>query len=49
MTDDMIHTIMDLLDIRTAEFNPAKSVINPSFDRSRKRMIHGRNYDTEMK
>lgn len=49
MTDDMIHTIMDLLDIRTAEFNPAKSVINPLFDRSRKRMIHGRNYDTEMK
>ncbi|WP_318260884.1 phosphoethanolamine transferase [Selenomonas sp. WCT3] len=49
MTDDMIHTIMDLLGIRTAEFNPAKSVINPKFDGGRKRIVRGKNYDTEMK
>ena len=49
MTDDMIHTIMDLLNIRSAEFNPAKSVINPAFDSSRKRMVRGRDYDAEMK
>ena len=49
MTDDMIHTIMDLLGIRTAEFNPAKSVINPKFDAMRKRIVRGKDYDTEMK
>ena len=49
MTDDMIHTIMDLLGIRTEDFNPTKSVINPKFDAMRKRIVRGRDYDTEMK
>ncbi|SFT47938.1 protein of unknown function [Selenomonas sp. GACV-9] len=49
MTDDMIHTLLDILDIRTPEFNPAKSVINPAFVSSRKRIVRGRDYDAEMK
>ncbi|MDD6133345.1 MAG: phosphoethanolamine transferase [Selenomonadaceae bacterium] len=49
MTDDMIHTVMDLLGIRTVEFNPAKSVINPKFDAMRKRIVRSKDYDTEMK
>lgn len=49
MTDDMIHTVMDLLGIKTAEFNPAKSVINTHFDASRQRLVRGKDYDTQMK
>ena len=49
MTDDMIHTLLDILDIRTSEFNPAKSVINPAFASDRKRMVRGRDYDADMK
>lgn len=49
MTDDMIHTLLDILDIRTPEYNPAKSVINPAFAADRKRMVRGRDYDAEMK
>ena len=49
MTDDMIHTVMDLADIKTAEFNPAKSIVNDCFDAGRVRMFDGMNYDTEIK
>lgn len=49
MTDDMIHTVMDLADIKTAEFNPAKSIVNDNFDASRVRMFDGMNYDTQIK
>lgn len=49
MTDDMIHTLLDILDIRTPEYNPAKSVINPAFATNRKRIVRGRDYDAEMK
>lgn len=49
MTDDMIHTILDLADIRTPEFNPAKSLVNPAFDAARVRMVQGKDYDTEIR
>ncbi len=49
MTDDMIHTLLDLLDIRTPEYNPAKSVINAAFDAARHRVVHGKDYDTEIR
>lgn len=49
MTDDMIHTVLDLADIKTTEFDPAKSLINPAFDASRPRMNQGRNYDIEIR
>ncbi len=49
MTDDMIHTILDLADIRTREFDPAKSLVNPAFDAARVRMVQGKDYDTEIR
>ena len=49
MTDDFIHTLLDLLDIRTPEYDPGKSVINPSFQPRLHRMVQGHDYDTEMK
>ena len=49
MTDDMIHTLLDLLDIRTPEFNPQKSLVNPAFDATRPRVVQGRDYDRAMK
>lgn len=35
MTDDMIHMLLDLLDIRTKEYQPQLSVINSRYDASR--------------
>ncbi len=31
MTDDMIHTLLDIMKIKTLEFKPERSVINPHF------------------
>ena len=49
MTDDFIDTLLDILDIRTAEYDPTKSVINPSFQPRPHRMVQGKDYDTELK
>ena len=49
MTDDMIHTVLDLMDIRTEEFDASKSLLSPSFKASRQRIVQGRNYDMDMK
>jgi len=49
MTDDFIHTLLDLLDIRTPEYDPRKSVINPAFQPRAHRMVQGHDYDAEMK
>ena len=38
MTDDVIHTILDIAGIETPEYNPAKSLININFDSSRPRI-----------
>ena len=48
MTDDLIHTLLDLLSIETNEYDPKKSIINPEFDASRPRTHAGRFiYDKE--
>lgn len=49
MTDDFIDTLLDILDIHTAEYDPKKSVINPAFRHRPHRMIQGKDYDTELK
>lgn len=49
MTDDMIYTVMDLIDVKTAEFDPAKSIINAQFNASRPRIFNGLNYDTQIR
>ena len=44
MTDDMIHTLLDILDIRTPEWEAGKSVVNEAFDAGRARIVQGRDY-----
>ena len=47
MTDDMIHTVLDIMQIETPEYDPAKSIINASFDVTRQRIYSGHLYDKE--
>lgn len=49
MTDDMIHTLLNLLDIRTPEYDATKSLIDPSYKMQRARIVQGRDYDRAMK
>ena len=49
MTDDMIHTVMDISDIKTADFDPAKSIVNAQFNDKRPRIFDGMDYDKEIK
>lgn len=48
MTDDMIHTLLDILDISTPEYDPAKSIVNQAFNDQRPRMVQGRDFDREI-
>lgn len=47
MTDDMIHTVLDIAGIETPGYDPAQSIINPKFDSSRKRIYAGMQYDKD--
>ncbi len=49
MTDDMIDTILNLSDIKTPQYNAAKSIINSKFNAARPRLIHGISYDNVMR
>ena len=49
MTDDLIHTMLDIMNIKTPEYEPARSVINDAFNAQRKRMFLHRDYDLDMK
>ncbi len=49
MTDDMIHTILDLMDIRTPEYDPGRSLVHPSFDAGRRRIVRDRDYDASIR
>ena len=49
MSDDLIHTLLDLLDICTPEYDATRSVVNPSYNEKRPRVVQGRNYDRSMK
>ena len=49
MTDDMIHTMLDIVYVQTADYDPARSIINQQFDASRLRFFDDKNYDTEIK
>lgn len=49
MTDDLIHTVLDIADIKTSEFDETRSIINKNFNDKRKRVISGKDYDTELK
>ena len=49
MTDDMSHTLLDLLNIRTPEYVASKSLVNAEFKVHRTRIIQGMDYDHAMK
>ncbi|MEZ4883085.1 MAG: phosphoethanolamine transferase [Chitinophagales bacterium] len=44
MSDDLIHTILDLSDLRHEMWDSTRSVINPAFDSTRKRIYAGKEY-----
>ncbi len=44
MTDDMIHALLDLMAIETADFDSRKSLFSKDFDATRKRIYKGREY-----
>lgn len=51
MTDDFIHTLLDLLEVRgIAGFSPTRSIINEKFNAARKRIVNYRvDYDQTLK
>lgn len=49
MTDDMIHTVLDIVDIQTADYDPSRSIINAAFDSSRPRIFDDKDYDREIR
>ena len=49
MTDDMIHTMLDIVDIQTADYDPARSIINKRFNPDRPRIFDDKDYDREIR
>lgn len=49
MTDDLIHALLGLMDIQTEEYVSRKSIFAPEYDPERKRIVSGRDYDTELR
>ncbi|WP_300356883.1 phosphoethanolamine transferase [Fusobacterium sp.] len=49
MTDDLIHTILDISKIKTIEYDETRSIINDNFNLSRKRIFSGKDYDSYWK
>ena len=45
MTDDIIHTILDIVGIKTKEFDETRSIINDKFNDKRERKYKGKSYD----
>ena len=43
-TDFLIHTILDLMDIRTENFDATKSIVNEKFDKFRLRIYNDKPY-----
>jgi len=48
MTDDMIHTVLDIADVYTAEFDPERSIINRRYNKLRPRFFDEKDYDREI-
>lgn len=49
MTDDMIHTVLDIVDVYTPDYDPTRSIVNPDFNSSRQRIFDDKDYDLEIK
>lgn len=48
MTDDIIHTILDISGVETKDYNPTRSVVDDKFIQ-RDRLIHDKSYDNYWK
>ena len=44
----MIHTVWDLADIQTPDFDPARSIVNAKFNAAPPRIFNDLNYDTQI-
>ena len=49
MTDDLIHTILDIAEIKTSEYEESRSIINNKFNSLRKRIFYEKDYETYWK
>ena len=52
MSDDLIHTVLDIAGIQTPDFDPTRSIINDQFNEKRRRIVggsNGKDYDTQLK
>lgn len=49
MTDDLIHTILDIAEIKTSEYEKSRSIINNKFNSLRKRIFYEKDYETYWK
>lgn len=49
MTDDFIHTLLDIGGIRTNEYDETRSIISNKFNKERIRIFGGKNYETYWK
>lgn len=49
MSDDLIHTICDILGVEPSEFKADKSILRPEFNEHRKRMTGSVDYDEKLK
>lgn len=45
MTDDLIHTILDITGIKTPEYQETRSLISPYYNQERERKFLGKNYE----
>lgn len=50
MSDDLAHTLADILGVLPLEFNPKRSLLKDKFDITRKRIVDDKfDYDTQLK
>lgn len=49
MSDDFIHSFLDILNIQTQDLTESRSIFSDSFNASRKRIFAGKDYDLELK
>lgn len=49
MSDDFIHSFIDILGIRVKDFEESRSIFSPRFNDKRARIFNGVDYDEEMK
>lgn len=49
MSDDFLHSFFDLLEIQVADLQPQRSIFNEKFDKSRTRIMYGKDYERDLK